>query len=443
MKYAVENGIIDLTSVHKKVDMKKREELLKRHKYTIWQGTDGSWRTYVYDPSKKYNRRMVKKNSKEKIEDIAIQDVMRCEENNKRTAPKTLKEIFPEWIAYKRKHTESTSYIKRITADWKRFYSYQTDFINKPITDFTKIELDNWAHDMIRELGLTKKQYYNMSIILRQELDYAVEQHYIKENVFQQVKINTKLFRKVKKKPGETQVYLVDEVPKMINEMYRRFINNPTDTSPLGVLLAFETGVRIGELLAIKTTDFSEDGRYLHIQRQIVRQYEQIDKDGFIMRFSGFEVLEHTKTKDGDRRVYITEVARKLIDLILAVNEYNHFYDDDFLFVNANGRIKHYAIQARIIRGCETIGIITKTMHKIRKTYISSLIDAGLNIDEIRRLAGHSDERTTYQNYCYNRLSTEQTHTVIDSALKFKELEYNFDPQEVISGNQHLIGMNG
>jgi len=57
-------------------------------------------------------------------------------------------------------------------------------------------------------------------------------------------------------------------------------------------------------------------------------------------------------------------------------------------------------------------------MHKIRKTYISTLIDSGeINIDRIRELAGHEDERTTFHNYCYNRETDARTHENIERAL--------------------------
>nr|WP_300830826.1 hypothetical protein [uncultured Acetatifactor sp.] len=59
-----------------------------------------------------------------------------------------------------------------------------------------------------------------------------------------------------------------------------------------------------------------------------------------------------------------------------------------------------------------------KTMHKIRKTYISALIDSGeINIDKIRELVGHEDERTTFHNYYYNRETDARTHENIERAL--------------------------
>ena len=43
-----------------------------------------------------------------------------------------------------------------------------------------------------------------------------------------------------------------------------------------------------------------------------------------------------------------------------------------------------------------------KSFHKVRKTYISALIDSGININEIWKAVGHTDEHTTFSNYCYN-----------------------------------------
>ena len=100
--------------------------------------------------------------------------------------------------------TDSSSYIKRITAACNRFYSDEEELINKPIRNLDKMYLDEWAHKMIKDNGLTKKSYYNMSVILRQCLDYAVEMKYIDKNIFSEVKINTKMFARTKKKTSTT-----------------------------------------------------------------------------------------------------------------------------------------------------------------------------------------------------------------------------------------------
>ncbi|MCR5767953.1 MAG: tyrosine-type recombinase/integrase [Lachnospiraceae bacterium] len=57
---------------------------------------------------------------------------------------------------------------------------------------------------------------------------------------------------------------------------------------------------------------------------------------------------------------------------------------------------------------CDKIGISRKSAHKIRKTYISTLLDAGVNPDTVREQAGHEDLRVTYKNYFFDRKSKPQ-----------------------------------
>lgn len=66
LKYIEENGMIDLAYVQEQIEMKEREKLLSKHPYSISQGKDGKWRTYLPDEDK--GRRMIKRNTKEDIE---------------------------------------------------------------------------------------------------------------------------------------------------------------------------------------------------------------------------------------------------------------------------------------------------------------------------------------------------------------------------------------
>ena len=70
LKYAIAEGIIDISSVKKQIDMVKKNELLAKHQYRVWQGKDKQWRTYLPDEEK--GRRLVKRTSKESIEESII-----------------------------------------------------------------------------------------------------------------------------------------------------------------------------------------------------------------------------------------------------------------------------------------------------------------------------------------------------------------------------------
>ena len=49
LKYISDNAMIDMAYVQNEIEMQKRKELLNKHPYKIWQGTDGYWNTYLPD----------------------------------------------------------------------------------------------------------------------------------------------------------------------------------------------------------------------------------------------------------------------------------------------------------------------------------------------------------------------------------------------------------
>lgn len=59
LKYINENNIIDLAYVQEQIEMKKNEEILKRHPYRIWLASDGYWKTYL--PNRDGGKSLVKK----------------------------------------------------------------------------------------------------------------------------------------------------------------------------------------------------------------------------------------------------------------------------------------------------------------------------------------------------------------------------------------------
>lgn len=89
LNYALEHGMINLSYVQEQIDMNKRKELLEKHPYKISQGKDGKWRTYL--PDKEKGRRLVKKSSREAVENTVV-CYWKAEEENP-----TVKEVFDEW----------------------------------------------------------------------------------------------------------------------------------------------------------------------------------------------------------------------------------------------------------------------------------------------------------------------------------------------------------
>lgn len=410
LQFLLSRSKLSIEDVHCEMENMKNQKYLENHMYEIWQGNDGRWRTYLPDSTTQKERRLIAKSTREKIEKEVIRYYKSIDEQEQAKLV-TLETWYLTWLDYKKLQTRSDMYIRRIASDWDNYYK-DTPIITIPIIKLEYDTLQEWALRIVKEKKLTKKQYYNMAIIIRQALDYAVQKKLLSDNPFSKVTVDKKLFQTKKKPQDNTQVFLTDEQPLIEAESRKDFAETGA-TACLAVPLAFQTGLRLGEIVALKESDVV--GNYLHVQRMEVRKVEQL-ADGTWSKQT-FAVVDYTKSEAGDREVYLSKTARKIIADVIANNREHGYSDKGYLFLNERGRIHSKNVDYRIRKYCRHIGISEKALHKIRKTYISTLIDSGLNINEIRKLAGHEDERTTYNNYCFNRMTDTQTENLLEMAL--------------------------
>lgn len=414
LKYIAENDMIDLSYVQEQVKMKRREEILKRHHYSIWHSEkEDVWYTYLPDNSKANNRKKIKRKCKRDLEDIIYDYYLsaQSEQAEMRSKDLSVESMFYEFMKHKANEVNGGT-VKRMMTDWSRFYEPEKEFIAMPVGKLTKIDVDDFFNAVLGKYNLKKKAFYNMCGILKQTLEYAVDAEYIEKNPYR-IKVNKKKFVSSSKKPSEKEVYQADEKGLLIDEMERRMRNNPSNTAPLAVMLDFELGTRKGEILAICKADIA--GNRIHIHRQLVEEFDTSDLDH--IKSMGFHVVDYTKSEDGDRWLPLTDKAKKIIRRIEDINrEYGHQYED-FLFVKDDRCLTPDAIDAQIKRGCEYIGIPVKTMHKIRKTYASTLLHNGVNLSIVKDMLGHADESTTLKHYIYNIEGSTETDNKVLNAL--------------------------
>ena len=226
---------------------------------------------YLHDETRPKDRRQIVKSSRETLM-TTIYDHYHVKEKQETI---TLEKLYPEWLDYKSLHTPSSGSIRQIDDDWKKYY-VNDQIIKLPLSELTFLMLDEWIHKLVKEHSMTKSCYFNMSLIIRQALLYAVEKKLISESPFTNVKVDSKLFHKVQKKDDNTQVYQGNEVDLVIDEALVDFEEKGSLAS-LAIALAFQTGVRLGELVALRFSDI--EGNYLHIQRMEVKHQEK-DSNG-------------------------------------------------------------------------------------------------------------------------------------------------------------------
>lgn len=403
LEFALQNGIINLDSVKAEMNKKRLKELVEKHPYSIYQGKDGRWRTYIPDSSNKYGRKLIVKSSEDAIYKL-LGEYYESMDESRQLESITLRNLYPRWLEYKKLHTNAETYIFRIEADWNKYY-LNNKIIDIPIKKLDKLILDEFVHKLIQDNNMTKNQYFNATVIIRQALLYAIDLGIIESSPLALVKVDGKrMFRKVQKKSDETQVFSKEEFKAITFCAWEDFevTRSKYPLAPLAVLFQMQTGTRIGEVCTVRYSDI-EKSNYIHIQRMLRRD-------------TG-EVVNHTKTDCGDRLVPLTDMAKKIIGSARNKQKELNVSSDNYIFSTTPEPIPEHAIAHLYTKYCKMNGCIHKSSHKARKTYISALIDANLNINSVRKIVGHSDERTTLGNYCFDRHSEAEKRKTIENAL--------------------------
>ena len=382
-----------------------KAEIQKKHPYSIGKGNgkDQRWRTYIPDKTKKYGRKLIVKATEEELYEW-LNDFYKEKLLDNLLDKVNLEIFYHEWLKYKRLHTTASTYITRIESDWKSFY-VGTPIIKIPLKKINKLTLDVWAHQLIKDYDMTRKKYVNVQVIMRQALEYAVDLDIIESNPMKGLKIDKKIFRKEQKKPDDTQVYTVDERKMMIPLAWEDYKNAVKfyELSPLALMFQFQTGLRIGELCAVKFSDI-ENENYIHIQRMLRRDTK--------------EVVPHTKTDCGDRYVFLTKEAKKLIAIAKERQEKTNGKAAGYIFSLTSEQITERCITSLLKKYCSKLGILYRSSHKVRKTYGSSLLDGGVSLNTTRIMLGHSDEKTTLKYYCFDTHTELEKMNLMENALK-------------------------
>ena len=99
--------------------------------------------------------------------------------------------------------------------------------------------------------------------------------------------------------------------------------------------------------------------------------------------------------------------------------------ESEYIFSTTNEPISEYSVQELYRKYCRKLGIWTedhkkyKNSHASRRTYISALIDGGVNLNTVRQMAGHASEKTTLKNYTFDRSSELEKKEKFEAALNF------------------------
>lgn len=395
--FILEDGTINFVAILAEIQAMKDKQYLEQHKYAITQLPNGRWQTFLPTDN---GRRQVRRVNKDDLIKEIIAYYKKIEE------VVTVESVAYEWLTFKKLEPrfKASSY-DRYENQYKRLF---TPISNKVFSDLTDSFLEDYLVDFIIREGITQRTWSDIRIVIRGIFKYAKRHNYtniIIEDILDVIAEEKKLFKASKKKSHKDEVFTDIEVKRIFNYIDDR---GPEKISivDLGIKFAFCSGLRAGELAALKHSDFNIAKKTVFIART-----EQHSKDCEGHNQYYFSEDGNLKGDHDAETLFLTSNAitiYKQIELMGTGSEYL-FYTDHF--------IRSQAFTKRLNYICKKIGIPPRSLHKARKTYATRLINNGVNDAIVQTQLRHSDISTTRKFYYFDNEDSDSKADIIEKAI--------------------------
>lgn len=195
----------------------------------------------------------------------------------------------------------------------------------------------------------------------------------------------------------------IKEIEYFDKEERRRFIETATSYCLTGrqrytigwfLVLMLQTGLRIGEALAIKHSDINLDKRIIYIDSTIVSIKNRNAKPGDLK----WLLIDQPLPKGNrNRYVHLNDMA---IRALWELNQQFSYEPEGYIIHNDDGQFYTFGqVDATFKKALNRAGLKKCGVHSLRHSCAVALLEAKIPIETISDILGHSDISITYRVY--------------------------------------------
>ncbi len=282
------------------------------------------------------------------------------ENSNKVFTPdseKTLSEVTAEYLVNFKKPKVSKLTYEKYESRF-RLYIKAKPLGDMKIKDISRAQVQSYANDLVKTESIDIAHF--MIMLIKAVTRKLSDDGAIEKNPCADISLPPK-----KAKPRS---YLRDEEQKII--LGSLDLNDKRD---LAIYMTMCTGLRLGEIMALKWIDI-KNGTVL-----IDKQFARVEKSKFDIKC--------TKTDTSIREVPLPDIASKIIE---------KFRDGTGYIFSDNGEkpFDRKRVQRRYKQICKENNI-ESTFHSLRHTFATNMVSANVNLAVLKDLLGHKSLDTT------------------------------------------------
>ncbi len=181
-------------------------------------------------------------------------------------------------------------------------------------------------------------------------------------------------------------------------ERLEKYIFSNLNGCSLGILISLHTGLRIGEICALKWKDIDLNNETITVMHTISR-IKNLD----LQKSKTKLILDAAKTDYSIRVIPINKILKKHLKRFKGLHN-----NDYFIITNSNKMTDprtFYNNYKRILAACN---IRNYTYHALRHTFATKCCKLGLDPKSLSEILGHSNVKTTLAIYVHSDIETKK-----------------------------------
>lgn len=285
--------------------------------------------------------------------------------------------IIEEWLQYKKTTIKESSYFNYkfiIEANIKK------EMGEKNLEELLQYNFNSFVEQLMEKLS--SKTVKDIMTVLKAILKYA--------EIKYDINFKISLISTPAQITNEVEVFNDRDRKKM-----EKYCIESKEIRDLGVLISLYTGLRIGEVCALKWSDIDFEKKYIKVNHTLQRVY--------VNKRETKVLYDRPKTKKSIRKIPMAKV------LYEKLKEISKNYDNEAFVLTGSTKRYYEPLGYRYIyrKKLEKCDIEYKRYHQLRHTFATRCIKVGMDVKSLSEVLGHANVSITLNIYVHSSFETK------------------------------------
>ena len=250
-------------------------------------------------------------------------------------------------------------------------------FENLTLEEMTTYDFNRFSEVLLEDMQISNKFLKDILLVLKSILKYA-EQRY-------DLKMKIDLINLPRVRMQDLRIFSERDKRKI-----KDFCMNSENTKYIGIAICLYTGMRIGEICALKWEDIDLSKKLIYVRHTLQRVYVKPSETKII--------IDSPKSEKSMRTIPMSNIV------YTKLKELKEKYSKDDFFLTGD---KYNFMEPRgyqyTFRSClQKCKVPYRNFHCLRHTFATDCISVGMDVKSLSEILGHSDVGITLNRYVHS-----------------------------------------